>query len=261
MLKKFLPKKVILWLKQLFYNKFVNKVESCIYKPYAQWINKRYTRIVDDKRKKKQLTVAFFVFHESVWKYDDLYKLMSNDCRFNPVIVICPYVIYGRDKMQHDMNNAYEKKKKKGYQVIKALDEKSRRWLNLKKVIKPDIIFFTNPHKLTMKKYYITNYLDCLTCYVPYNFGNSHLFQEMHNQKFHNLLWRFFAETEIHKGYSVDYADNKGVNAVVTGYPGTDRLIDKNYIASDIWKSQAKKKIRIIWAPHHTIDENKNFLS
>lgn len=212
-------------------------------------------------RKKEKIKVAFFLIHDSVWKYDNLYNLMKKDIRFDPIVIVCPYITFGDDNMRYEMQKSYSTFQSKGYNVIKALNFEKEEWLDVKKNISPDIIFFTNPHKLTKKEYYITNFSNYLTCYSPYNFGNSHLYQEMHNQVFHNCLWKLFAETEYHKQLSVKYASNKGINVITTGYPGTDVFLNKNYEAKDVWKIKDKNIKRIIWAPHHTIDDNTNFLS
>ena len=186
---------------------------------------------------------------------------MEKDTRFEPVVVVCPYMVYGEETMLREMNQAMTSFKAKGYHVVKTYDENTNKWLDVKKELKPDIIFFTNPHKLTKDEYYISNYTNYLTCYTPYNFGNSHLYQMMHNQLFHNYLWRLFAETNFHKVLSEKYAANKGINVLVTGFPGTDVFLDPNYIPVNVWKQKDIQIKKIIWAPHHTIDNDKSILS
>ncbi len=254
-LRMFVPKKLINILKPVIYY-FINLYKSI----YYGFINWRYYKIVRHLREKDKIKVAFFLIHDSVWKYEGIYQLMEKDDRFEPVVVVCPYIIYGDENMMKVMTQAYNSFSKKGYKVIKTYNEVTKQWLNIKEEIQPDIVFFTNPNNLTKKQYYITRYTDCLTCYAPYNFGNSHLYETMYNQKFHNLLWRLFAETPVHKSFSVKYALNKGKNVVVTGFPGTDALLKRNFIPLYSWKQNDKKIKRIIWAPHHSIDDNTSFL-
>lgn len=221
----------------------------------------RHRKALEIIRKKEKIKVAFFLIHDSVWKYEQLYKLMEKDSRFELIVIVCPYIIYGDENTRYEMQKSYATFLSKGYNVIKALDFDTEEWLDVKKYIAPDIIFFTNPHKLTKKEYYISNYSNCLTCYSPYNFGNCHLYQEMHNQIFHNSLWKLFSETDFHKELSIKYARNKGVNVITTGFSGTDGFLIKDYHPEDVWKQEDKIIKRIIWAPHHTIDDNTNFLS
>lgn len=207
---------------------------------------------------KETIKVAFFAIHSSVWKYDYLYRLMVEHPRFEPVIVVCPVVNYGMENMLHEMDRCYQMFHSRNYNVIRTYNVESKEYLDVKKEINPDIIFYTNPYKgLIDDRYYITNFPDTLTCYVSYNYGNSCLYDVFHNLPMHNLVWRLYAETECHKTYSEKYADNKGINVVVTGYPGVDAFLDKNYAVNDPWKIKDSTLKRLIWAPHHTIGENE----
>ncbi|MCR5191581.1 MAG: CDP-glycerol glycerophosphotransferase family protein, partial [Bacteroidales bacterium] len=47
---------------------------------------------------------------------------------------------------------------------------------------------------------------------------------------------------------------NNGVNAVVTGYPGTEVFLRSDYHPSYSWKVQTGDRKKVIWAPHHTVD-------
>jgi hypothetical protein len=253
--KKILPAKIRLFL--------TRKIKTPVQQYQYKLQQKRYSKIIENIKKKDKITVAFFLIHDSVWKLEGVYRLMEKDNRFYPVVIVCPYIIYGYDNMLKTMQTAYNSFVKENYNAVKTYNEKTNEWLDVKKMIKPDIVFFTNPHKLTRNEYYITNYLDRLTCYVPYNIGSGNLMKMMYNQLFHNLLWKLFAETEIHKQFSIDNAVNKGVNVVVSGYPGTDVFLNTGYVPKNVWKGTHDnlKKKKIIWAPHHTIDDDKQFLS
>lgn len=236
----------------------IKKVFLC---KYYQFVQHSYKRKAQKLGKKDKIKVAFFLIHDSVWKYDGIYRLMEQDSRFNPIVVICPYIVYGEETMLEDMQTAFKKFSADGYNVIKTYDEVSKEWVDVKMQLKPDIVFFTNPHELTKDEYYITNYTDCLTCYAPYGITHTHLHKMQYNQLFHNVLWKYFVETDMHKDMARKYADCGGINAVVTGYPGIDAFFDKKHRPNDVWKIKDKKMKRIIWAPHHTLDEDKSFLS
>lgn len=204
-------------------------------------------------REKEKIKIAFFILKSSVWKFEILYRLLENDEKFDPVIVICPYNSYGRETMLRYMNQAFEYFSSKGYNVAKTLDEKTGNWLNVKKEIKPDIVFFSVHWNLTRPEYQIQNYTKILTCYSTYTFVISHLYQGYFNQEMQNLVWRYFVETKVHQKLAQEYARNKGTNVVVSGYPGMDILLQNDYQPVDVWKIKDKKIKRIIWSPHHTI--------
>ena len=248
LIKKILP--------EFFYNRFV-----IIYRFFSVWVFKiklkkiqiNHQKALIKVRKKDKIKVVFFLIHESVWKYEGLYKLMEQDERFAPLVIICPDILYGEDLMLKEMNLAYGSFQDNGYKVIKTLDDKTGEWLDVKNEIKPDLVFFTNPWNLTKKQYRISNYLDTLTSYVPYGFKNSYLYQVHFNQLMQNFVWTFFLETIIHQKLSRKYARNKGVNTYVSGYPGMDSMLDETRTIEDPWKIKDKSIKRIIWAPHHTI--------
>ena len=180
---------------------------------------------------------------------------MEEDERFVPIVVVCPYIDDSKETMLRDMNQAYENFKIRGYNVIKTLNEETGEWLDVKKEIRPDIVFFTNPHKLTKEEYYITNYRDTLSCYVPYAFVVIHSIEMHYNQNFHHLLWKHFVETKHHKEFAEKYAKDSTSNIHITGYPSLDRIYELDYRPSIVWKEFSNKVVkRIIWAPHHTIE-------
>lgn len=218
-------------------------------------VGRKHKKALKKVRGKEKVKVAFFLIHSSVWKYDLLYKMLQANKRFEPVVIICPYTVHGREAMLAEMEATYKIFQAKGYNVIKAYKDQDQ-WLDVKKEIQPDIVFFTNPHKLTRDEYYIGNWQDALTCYVPYGFMIANIEQLQYNQLFHNLIWRCFYETKIHKRLAEKYARNKGKNVVVAGYPMCDVFLDKRYRPKNVWKIKDKDVKKIIWAPHHTIETN-----
>ena len=213
------------------------------------------------KSKEGKINCVFFALYDSVWKYDGVYKLLSNDSRFNVTVLICPIVNYGKKHMEDEMERCFKTMSQKGYHTIRAYNKQNNSYIDVKKELQPDIIFYTNPYKgLIDDRYYIDKFLDILTVYVPYHFSNNNDFQMFNNLPFHNLVWRIYIETEDHKNIYINHEFLKGVNTVTTGYPGIESLIFKesNKIFN-YWKN--KNKVKIIWAPHHTIHPvgNVNF--
>ena len=224
----------------------------------------RYHEALMKVKKKKRIKVVFLVLHSSIWKCDYLYKMMELDENFQPLVVICPYIKSDDELMSKEMEEAYNLFFQKKYNVIKTYNAETGTWLDIKKEVNPDIVFFTNPHELSRKEYNITNFLDKLTCYIPYTFQVTYSYSLQYDQLFHNLVWKAFYQTPIHKELAHTYAKNKGINVFVSGYPGIDVFRDKSYLAVDKWKIMDHKVKRIIWAPHHSINDDRlsfsNFL-
>lgn len=213
-----------------------------------------------DVAKKEKIKVAFFLIYESIWKYEKLYFLLEKDDRFDPVVFVCPFKTYGQKIMYEEMNRTFQSFKNKGYTVFNTLKDDGT-FIDVKFEFKPDLVFFTNPWNHTISKYLIDNFLDTLTCFVPYSFNSSNLYQYNYNIRMHNFCWMVFVETSYHKRLSEIHSLRKGDNFVVTGYPGIDNLIDKTYQPSKAWRSMGKSVKKIIWAPHHTIPGCQNALN
>jgi hypothetical protein len=224
---------------------------------------KKHQKALELIRKKEKVKVAFFLIHESVWKYDVLFDLMVKHPRFEPQIFVCPAVNFGMENMLFEMNKSFEAFKKKGYNVIRTYDNSTGEYLDIKKTFAPDIVFFTNPYKgLQDYRYYITQFSRILTCYVPYAIMTTN-YDAFYNLSFHNLVWRIFSETPIHQKIAVQKQINKGNNNVITGYPGFDQLLINKTPDNTVWKNKDLALKKIIWAPHHAMYElNKvsNFL-
>lgn len=256
-LKKTIPKPI----KELVVDIKTRTIDSWRKKQLVKKIFKKHEKLVTNLQAKKKINVLFLVIHSSIWKVDNIFKRMQEDPFFNVEILICPYVQFGEQRMQEEMIQAYDFFKKKGYPVTKA-QKKDGTWVKLQE-IKPDIVFFTNPHNLTRKEYYEDAYLNYLSCYVPYHHevtsygGNNY----QYNQMFHNAMWLIFsphnASFEIYK--NINHA--KGKNVFVTGYPMLEALFKNKdkcsdsrvYSEENTWKNN-DNRLRVIWAPHHTIE-------
>ncbi|AYN03041.1 CDP-glycerol glycerophosphotransferase family protein [Flavobacterium sp. 140616W15] len=214
----------------------------------------RHRKALEIVRKKEKIRVAFFLTHESVWKYEVLFDLMLQHPRFEPQIFVCPVVNFGNENMLFEMNKAYNTFKNRGYDVVRTYDTTTGEYLDIKKTFSPDIIFFTNPYQsLVDYRYYIKEFSKTLTCYVPYSIPTvSYAFT--YDLNFHNLIWKIFSETNIHQKMASEKQRNKAINRILTGYPGFDPLLI-NKRPKEVWKNKNPALKRIIWTPHHLMNE------
>lgn len=218
------------------------------------WMQRKHNSLIKSKKGKARLRVVFLVIHRSVWKVDSVFQKMLNDPLFEPIILVCPYTNYDDSRMWDELNETYEYFNSKGYKTVSSYNQETGSWLDLTE-LEPDIVFFTNPHRLTMRQYYEDAYLKYLTCYVPYSFDVSRYenYQSQYNQYFHNAMWRIFAPHNEGLNIFKQHSQAKGNNVILTGYPFIESIKnakDDNFV----WKEQSKIKKKIIWAPHHTID-------
>lgn len=206
-------------------------------------------------QKKEKIRCAFFVVFHTVWKCDYIYKRMLADDRFDPVIVICPVVNYGKEDMKIRMKECETLFSSMGYDYVKTYNEETDTYIDIRETVNPDIIVYTNPYKgLIDDRYYINRFTDLLTIYIPYYMAEDIGSKFGYGLEMHNLVWRKYAETEYHKSLAKQFSRRKGKNVVVTGYPGTEVFLDKSYTPKDVWPISDKSVKRVIWAPHHTLE-------
>lgn len=260
-MKKIIPKPIQLYLINL-YNFFTKrKTDKEIIA-----IRKSHKIILEGLRNKKSLKVIFLVLHSSVWKYEELYNLFKKDKKFSPQVIIIPVV----KSKEIDWENYYRTLNyfiRSDYNCVGTYNEIDKTWMNVKKISNPDIVFFTNPHKLTFDKYYIDEFKDKLTCYSSYAFVVIHLIALHYNQKIHKVLWNYFLETNTHHQYLKSFNKNINLpsNGFVTGFPGLDIIFNEKYKSKIVWKNYLEcKTYKLIWAPHHSIsgqDSGLNYSS
>ena len=246
--KKIVPRFLI-----IFRRKLIAAISEQFKKVQIAKIQRSQALILESIKKKEKINIIFLVIHDSIWKYDEVYRLLNNDSKFNVKIIVIPLVRNGEGQMDtyYQTLNYFQNK---NYHTIESFDKDNNCWLDIKSITSPHVVFFTNPHKLTFDKYYIHNFTDRLTCYVPYTFDITANYEGQYNQSFHNLLWKFFLETKYHKNFAKEFSRIKDRNVFVSGFIGMDKILKRNFKTKKVWKNynndSAKK---IIWAPHHTI--------
>ena len=230
------------------YTKFVHFYQQT----FGQYYHRRALKKVKGK---DVLRCVFFATFEETWKYEGVYRLMKNSKRFDPIVLVCPIVNYGFENMIRRMDQCYTFFKEKGYVVQKAYDCLNNRYVDVRKELNPDIVFYTNPYEgLIDHRYFIHHFKDILTVYVPYFFNETADFELAYNEFLHNVVWRRYLETNMHKKWAVECSRSRGRNVVVTGYPGIEPLIYGSVKPlGNAWKIKDGRLKRIIWAPHHSI--------
>lgn len=255
-IKELLPDKILTPLLNA-YSRFLNKKRLRLEAKLISEAPELHQKAIDRIRAGKgPINVIFFAIFDSVWKYDELYRLMEADERFNPLILVCPVVNYGKEDMLRNMDKCFALFKQRGYNVYKAYNPETDQYIDARKEFFPDIIFYTNPYEgLIDDRYYIRQFIDILTCYTPYGIFEDRHFDIDYDLLLNNLLWRQYLGFPYHIELSKKFSRVKASNAVLSGYPGIDRFLKKGEIFEDVWKIKDRRTKRIIWAPHHTIDD------
>lgn len=217
---------------------------------------KKNVAIYKSLRKKIQngekIKICLFVSRISCWIYTKLYDYLKGSTIFEPIIVVKPFMFNGHDAMVEYMKTTYETLKSRGYNVVKGYDESTGEFLDVRKTVNPDIVFYTKYWLPQFQEnFYINKFEDKLTFYTSYCFDIAY-HPECMNFELNNKVDRYFMPTPIHKEMAKVAMTNHAQNVYVVGAPKLDVFFDKTYIPKDVWKPQEKRKKRIIWAPHHS---------
>lgn len=207
-----------------------------------------HKKALEKLKGKQKIKVAFLLINVDTWKYDSLYFAFKKSQRFEPVVIVCPFISKGKPFADAQMEKSVKFCDHQNYNYINTCNSENK---FIKKFMSEfDIIFFSNPNKHTTEEFLIKNYLTKLTCYMTYSVRISQYYKYEYDADLLNLVWINFCETQIHKELSIKYAKNCGKNVFVSGYPHLEKFIQNSQQCT-----QKNKKI-IIWAPHWTI---KNF--
>jgi hypothetical protein len=254
-LKKILPEPIKRALKA-FYDRYKRRRISRV-------MRRVHKNSVDTIKNKEKIKVVFLAIHGSVWKVDSVFSQMVRDPYFVPEILVCPYVVYGEDKMLRDMNESFQYFKNKGYPVRKSLKNDGT-WLSISDIC-PDVVVFTNPYKLTRPEYYSDVYLRYLTIYVPYYYmATNHAgdIKKVLDTPMLNAMWRIYWPHRYVSEKFNTLSQVKGKNSKLTGYPATEALLSRENGSKKVaWKTGSSKNKKIIYAPHHSISDDESSLS
>ena len=228
------------------------KLKEVFWEPYLIKTAPLRHRIALRKLEEKTaIRVAFFLINTDTWKCDSLYWAFEDSDRFEPTVVICPFVSKGEDFKKQEIQKAVDYCESKGFRFTKGYNERTYECIDIKSKANPDIVLFTNPNPLSCSQFRILNYICNLTCYIPYSFRISELHEYEYNSLFVNLTWKNFWESEVHLKLSRKYARNAGANVEALGFPHLDKF--RKGSKSNPWNQLDGVRKRVIWAPHWTI--------
>lgn len=233
-------------------------------KKYTRCFRKAQLEAARSLKDKEHVEVAFFLTVPGMWKCDYLFRAMRDNPRYHPYVVIYPYSQYkgfSHKEIETTLRRTENFISAKGFEYVIPYDEKRRRWKDVRKELNPDILVLSDPYKDCLPRYFLYHFKHRLTCYVPYSLTHLRIYRENYMIMFVNLVGLFCLETPKHREFALRFMPNGAENAVVTGYPGVEVFMDKGYVPHDAWKPQPVRKKRVIWAPHHSIDDEISIAS
>ncbi len=207
-------------------------------------------------RNKQKIKVIFLVSYNAKFGMESIYHSMAKSKIFEPYILI----VHARDNLFEKepiyFNEAlenYKLFKYLGYKTLFAYNMENMKAIDIEN-FEPDIIFINNPNMDEFSIFKNINInIKYLTCYINYSINVVDNPEYHYNNKNINSCYKFFAES--YYCYFQHMNINKGLNAVLVGYPKLDDY------KKDIKECKIPKKIDngkkiIIYAPHWSIGDS-----
>lgn len=227
------------------------------YHEFRKWLDyihyrRMYGRILTEKRHKDKLRVLFFVMSVDMWKSNDLFKLLLEDPLFEPFII--PQLLQHntreqRERIQYTLRDYFASL---GFPFIDAIDFETGDVFDVNN-FGADIIFCSQPYDSGLDEHKIKSiWHNVLFAYIPYCV-HIEMNPAFYNGLYSNICWKYYCQFKLNKDYQSTLLFNKGESMVITGHSLFDQIENNRGKELCSWKDKEHRKIRLIWAPHHSI--------
>ena len=201
----------------------------------------------------KKIRVLFIVTSKTKFNFASVYKAMESKKIFDiSIFHVCDNLYDCSDSQQwNEAENHATELKEKGYSVIWGYDDDNNP-ISIDSLF-PDIVFYNTPNLINAKSGFSIHkiIIDYLACYISYGVHVSN--NEEYHFEHENILpaWVHFIDTRPAYNMCVNNPLNRGLNALLSGYPEMDE-----YVAT-LDKTQYAKIVNgcktIVIAPHWSI--------
>lgn len=202
-----------------------------------------------------KIKVAFILYSAAMWSCDILYKMLNENVRFDPYIIVSRYMLDSNMKTFPTFQKSIDSLKNSGYRVV-SIDKNTPKNKCYEAMGSPDIIFYLTPYSVLYPEGQNEAYMPAKTLcvYIPYSYM---LISD--EGKFDSpgmtLSWRHFSDSQLYRQMLLRYSDDYTRNTFFVGYPKMDvyyNPAEKN--KKDLWKLPYGEQMKcIIYAPHHSL--------
>ena len=248
------------------YNKNLLPLEPFCYKLYSYFNymsqvapNEEYMSLIErvfdfslqKLRKKDKIKIGFVLYDSSMWCGDDLYNLFAKDERFEPTVFLCQR----REALTNNiMHNVF----------LRDIDTLKSHGLNLvvvEKLTEPvpaqDVLIFLTPYtertantfapwKLTVKT---------LITHIIYSLAVSVRDTGYYKLPIFRIVWKIFFPSIVNLKMYGQRNPLLVPRSLYSGYPRIDVFYKNPDTLNFTWKMTRPDAKKIIWAPHHSINQ------
>lgn len=218
-----------------------------VFKPdtYLNILKYFHTKAVESIKNKKKIKIAFQASFLSTWIGDEIVKMFMSNPRFEVKVVLVWQINSDRNK---EMSQLCEHFQDSGIPYVYADGSIHPREF--------DVILFTSPYTFAMENWHESEIpLSTLVCYIPYGFYVANIQNMQYNLFLHNICWKKFSLQKEEYILQDKYCGIRSYGTVFSGYPKMDKLLDSDCKKTAKWKCTNNNVKKIIFAPHHSINE------
>ena len=204
-------------------------------------------------QRKDKIKLGFVLYDSSMWSGDDLYNLFAKDEHFETTVFLC-------QRRKGNKNEIVHNDFLRGIEILKSHDLNlvSLESLKVNKTIpNQDVLIFLTPYfERVLKNFRPANLkVKTLMTHIPYSFDIAIRDKNYYNLPIFHTSWKIFFSSLC--GREVYEANNSvGMpRGFYAGYPRNDIFFDKNIKFQFNWKMICPNAKKIIWAPHHSINQ------
>lgn len=213
--------------------------------PMLNFIKNVHRMNVNRLRKNKKIKIAFQVTSLSSWCTDFMPRLLSVIERFDVTIVIT-----------WQRNTVYEQEIPPEIEYFK---NSGLKYCIADGSVHPgdfDIVFYLSPYLDNLANWTDKEIpLTTLLCYLPYGYCVESLQPLVFNLFLHNVAWKNYVPNKTYLEMGNKWCKLGNYNMVSVGVPKLDALYTTQDLGKNaVWKMQHQKVKKIIYAPHHSID-------
>lgn len=203
------------------------------------------------------LRVLFFVTNMSLWKYRELAALMQRDPHFHPIIA--PFYTPKTDpaimRRNREAIKAYAEAN--GLEYADSYDFATGRYVDLTS-LRPDLVSYSQPYDYGHRSCTIDAFKrHSLFFYTPYGAAVAEG-RQFRDTYLGNVASFIFVGSPIEREVFLKCLPANRDSLIVTGSETFD-LIRKADAGKSPWPDNGRR--RVIWAPHHSIDDHNSFAS
>lgn len=207
--------------------------------------------------KEEPLRVLFFVTNMALWKYNELASLMKLNSKFRPIIA--PFYTPKTDiaimLRNREAIKAYADEN--GFEYADSYDFATGSYYDLRS-LRPDLVCYSQPYDYGHPSCTIDAFKrHSLFFYTPYGAAVAKG-RQFRDTYLLNVASFIFVSSPIEKEVFQKSMPANTESLIITGSEIFD-LIRRADPRKSPWPDNGKK--RVIWAPHHSIDDHNSFAS